>query len=167
VSRGSGLEALMEALEGISDEDISALAEALKTVDFKKLAELIKLLSENMDAFKQAIELVSQLKETGALASLLALTEISDETFNAITRPDFMTSIANGMMLLYMLSQFNHGLLMNMAETMPRCSEAALNELKKTEKGMGIRELLSLMRSPEMAAMMKAMITAVRCIKKS
>ncbi len=167
MSRGAGLEALMEALEGISDEDIAALAEALKSVDFKKLAELIKMVSENMDAFKQAIELVKQLKETGALASILALTEISDETFNAITRPDFMTSIANGMMLLYMLSQFNHGLLMNMAETLPKCTEGALKEMKETEKGMGIRELLSLMRSPEMAAMMKAMIAAVRCMKES
>lgn len=158
---------LMEALEQIPEEDAKALAEAIKSIDFKKAAETIKLLSENMDTIARIVKLLNDLKESGALAALEAFTEGSDELFNAATRTEFMSAIANAVTLVYMLSQFSHPMLVQMAETMPKCTGKAMEELKKTEKGMGLFQLLSLMRSPEMAAAMKAMVSAIRCMKQA
>ena len=158
---------LIEALEQIPEEDARALAEAIKSIDFKRAAETIKLLSENMDTITRLVKLLNYMKESGALAALEVFMGSSDELFNAASRTEFMSAVANAMMLVYMLSQFSHPMLVQMAETMPKCTEKAMNELKKTNKGMGLFQLLSLMKSPEMAAAMKAMISAIRCMKQA
>jgi uncharacterized protein YjgD (DUF1641 family) len=161
----SGLEALASALESLSEDDVKYLAESLKRVDVKALADALVELSRNADALAEALALLRALKESGALATLKGLLEAGDELFNAAARPEVMKSLGNAMMLVYMLSLFDNALLMRMAESLPRCVEESVEAMEKTGKGMGIRDLLTVMRSPEMAALLNAMMALSRCMR--
>ena len=161
----SGLEALASALESLSDEDVRYVAEALRKIDVRALADALVELSKNADALVEAVRLFKALKDSGALATLEGLLEIGDELFNAAARPEIMKSLGNMMMLVYMLSLFDNALLMRMAETVPKCFQESMKAMEKTEKGMGLRDLLSLMRSPEMAALLNAMVAVSRCMR--
>lgn len=156
---------LLAMLEALREEDVVEIERVLKTVDLKKVAMLLKELSENADSIAGLIEVARLLKESGALAGLSGLLEVSDETFNAATRPELMKAVGNAMMLVYMLSLFNHGTLLKAAEKAPVCVEAAVKEIAKTEKGLGLLELIRTMRSPEMAAALKSFLALMRCLK--
>lgn len=153
MSGKSGVDHLVEVLESLSDEDV------------EKMANLLKQLIENLDTLTQALNLLKQLKESGILDVATKLLEGVDESFNAMARPEVMKPMANMMMLVYMLSNLNYEMLFQLAETMPKCMDKAMDEMKKTEKGMGLLELMRLMKSPEMAALLKAMITMSSCMK--
>ncbi|MCE4612406.1 MAG: hypothetical protein F7C07_01045 [Desulfurococcales archaeon] len=163
--RQSGLEALAGALESLSDEDVRYIAEALKKIDVRALADALVELSRNADALVEAVRLFKALKDSGALATIEGLLEIGDELFNAAARPEIMKSLGNMMMLVYMLSLFDNALMMKMAEAVPKCVQESVKTMEETEKGMGLRDLLSLMRSPEMAALLNAMVAMSRCIR--
>ncbi len=165
VEPGRGLEALLKALENLSDEDLTYLAEKLSEVDVKKLADLMATLSQNADGLIALLALAGELKEKGILASMGAVVEAYDELFNAMARPEMMKAMGNMMMLVYMLSQLDHGMLMQLAESMPKCSKAAMDEMKNASKGMGFKELMDFMRSPEMAALLKAAARFSRCMR--
>ena len=153
MSGKSGVDHLVEVLESLSDEDV------------EKMANLIKQLIENLDTLTQALNLLKQLKESGILDVATKLLEGVDESFNAMARPEVMKPMANMMMLIYMLSNLNYEMLFQLAETMPKCMDKAMDEMKKTEKGMGLLELMRLMKSPEMAALLKAMIAMSSCMR--
>ncbi|MEM1928054.1 MAG: hypothetical protein QXS85_04900 [Acidilobaceae archaeon] len=157
--------ALLSLLESLSDEELREIEEVLRTVDLKKVALLLRELSENADSIAGMIELARALKESGTTAALLGLLETADETFSAAVRQELMKTLGNTMMLVYMLSQLNHEALLKAAETIPRCTEAAAAEAAKTEKGLGLLELIKIMRSPEMAAALKAFMTMMKCLK--
>ncbi|GBF09414.1 hypothetical protein apy_11390 [Aeropyrum pernix] len=131
----------------------------------EKILKLLELVEENYDALATTIELVAALKKSGTLDALLQLAEMGDEIFNSLARPEVMKMIGNLMMMGYMLSQIDQPLLMKAAEKMPVCMNTALQEAAATEKGMGIRELLKTMTSPEMAALLKALIAGVSCAR--
>lgn len=131
----------------------------------EKLIKLLELVEENYDALATTIELVAAMKKSGILDILVQLAEMGDELFNAMAKPEVMKMVGNMMMLGYMLSQIDQSLLVKAAEKMPVCINAALGEAAKTEKGMGIRELLKTMTSPEMAAMLKALLAGVSCAR--
>ncbi len=153
MSGKSGVDHLVEVLESLSDEDV------------EKMANLIKQLIENLDTLTQALNLLKQLKESGILDVATKLLEGVDESFNAMARPEVMKPMANMMMLVYMLSNLNYEMLFQLAEIMPKCMDKAMDEMKKTEKGMGLLELMRLMKSPEMAALLKAMIAMSSCMR--
>ncbi|MDM7275852.1 MAG: hypothetical protein P3X22_007065 [Thermoprotei archaeon] len=165
VEEKSRVEALLAIFETLKEEDVEEIEETLKAVDLKNVAILLKELSENADSIISLIEVARMLKESGTLAALSGLLEVSDETFNAAARAELMKAVGNAMMLVYMLSLFNHGILLRAAETTPKCVEAAINEAAKTDKGLGLLELLRIMRSPEMAAALKSFMAMMRCLK--
>jgi uncharacterized protein YjgD (DUF1641 family) len=125
----------------------------------------MKELSDNADAILSLIEVAKTLKETGTTAALTGLLEVSDETFNVIARAEVMKDVGNLMMLVYMLSMFDNFMLVRAAETTPKCVDVAVKEASKVERGLGLLELLSIMRSPEMAAALKAFTSIVRCMR--
>ncbi len=131
----------------------------------EKIIKLIELLEENYEAISTTIELLAAMKKSGLLDFMLQLAEMGDEIFNAMAKPEFMKMVGNMMMLGYMLSQIDQSLLVQAAEKMPVCINKALEEAARTEKGMGIRDLLRVMTSPEMAAIMRLMVSGVRCSK--
>lgn len=156
---------LLAMFESMREEDVEEVESLLKGVDVKKLAVLLKELSDNADTILSFIELAKMLKETGILAALSGLLETSDETFNATARAEVMKALGNMMMLVYMLSLFDNFMLMKAAETTPKCVDVAVKEASKVNKGMGILELLNTMRSPEMAAALKAFIAMMKCMR--
>ncbi|MCE4604618.1 MAG: hypothetical protein F7B20_06615 [Aeropyrum sp.] len=131
----------------------------------EKIIKLVELLEENYEAISTAIELLAAMKKSGLLDFMLQLAEMGDEIFNAMARPEVMKMVGNMMMLGYMLSQIDQSLLVKAAEKMPVCMNKALEEAAKTEKGMGIRDLMRAMTSPEMAAMMRLMLASVKCAR--
>jgi uncharacterized protein YjgD (DUF1641 family) len=159
------VDVLLAMFEGVREEDVEEIERVLKSVDLKKLALLMKELSDNADAILSLIEVAKMLKETGTTAALTGLLEVSDETFNAIARAEVMKAVGNLMMLVYMLSMFDNFMLMRVAETTPKCVDVAVKEASKVERGLGLLELLSIMRSPEMAAALKAFTSIVRCMR--
>ena len=158
-------DALLAMFETVREEDIEEIEGILRGVDVKKLALLLRELSDNADAILALVELAKKLKESGTTAALSSLLEISDETFNAMARAEVMKALGNMMMLVYMLSQFDNFMLMKAAETTPKCIDTALGEASKVDKGLGLLELLNLMRSPEMAAALKGFIAMMRCLR--
>ena len=98
-------------------------------------------------------------------AALTGLLEVSDETFNAMARAEVMKAVGNLMMLIYMLSSFDNFMLMRAAESTPRCVDVAVREASKVEGGLGLLELLRVMRSPEMATALKAFTSLMKCLR--
>lgn len=158
-------EALLAMFETVKEEDVEEIEKLLRGVDVKKLALLLRELSENADAILSLIELAKMLKDTGAIAAISGLLEVSDETFNATARAEFMKAVGNLMMLVYMLSLFDNFTLMRAAEITPKCIEVATREASKVDRGLGLLELLNLMRSPEMAAALKGFIAMMKCMR--
>ena len=132
----------------------------------EKLIKLLELVEENYEALATTIELVAALKKSGLLDMLVQLADMGDELFNAMAKPEVMKMVGNLMMLGYILSQIDQSLLVKAAEKMPVCINTALGEAAKTERGMGIRDLLKTMTSPEMAAMLNALLAGVSCAKR-
>ena len=125
------VDALLAMFEGVREEDIEEMEKVLKSVDLKKLALLLKELSDNADAILSLIEIAKMLRETGTTAALTGLLEVSDETFNAMARAEVMRAVGNLMMLIYMLSMFDNFMLMRAAESTPRCVDVAVKEASK------------------------------------
>jgi uncharacterized protein YjgD (DUF1641 family) len=159
------VDALLAMFEGVREEDIEEMEKVLKSVDLKKLALLLKELSDNADAILSLIEIAKMLRETGTTAALTGLLEVSDETFNAMARAEVMKAVGNLMMLIYMLSMFDNFMLMRAAESTPRCVDVAVKEASKVEGGLGLLELLRVMRSPEMATALKAFTSLMKCLR--
>ena len=159
------VDALLAMFEGVREEDIEEMEKVLKSVDLKKLALLLKELSDNADAILSLIEIAKMLRETGTTAALTGLLEVSDETFNAMARAEVMRAVGNLMMLIYMLSMFDNFMLMRAAESTPRCVDVAVKEASKVEGGLGLLELLRVMRSPEMATALKAFTSLMKCLR--
>jgi len=159
------VDALLAMFEGVREEDIEEMEKVLKSVDLKKLALLLKELSDNADAILSLIEIAKMLRETGTTAALTGLLEVSDETFNAMARAEVMKAVGNLMMLIYMLSSFDNFMLMRAAESTPRCVDVAVKEASKVEGGLGLLELLRVMRSPEMATALKAFTSLMKCLR--
>jgi uncharacterized protein YjgD (DUF1641 family) len=160
-----GVDVLLAVFEGVREEDVEEVERLLKGVDIKKLALLLRELSDNADAILSLIEVAKMLKETGTMAALKGLLEVSDETFNAVARAEVMRALGNLMMLVYMLSLFDNFTLMRAAETTPKCVDVAVREASRVERGLGLLELLSIMRSPEVATALRAFTSFMKCVR--
>ncbi|MEM3121474.1 MAG: hypothetical protein QXT78_03790, partial [Candidatus Nitrosocaldus sp.] len=118
-------------------------------------------------AIESLLRTLSRLKESGILAALEGLAEGFDEGFNYMARAELMAAIGNLMMLLYMLSRINQPMLFELAERLPKGLNAMYEEIKAPRKGKAsILELLTLMRSPEMYALMSAVRSMMREVSK-
>ncbi|MEM0366494.1 MAG: hypothetical protein QXR02_05930 [Acidilobaceae archaeon] len=165
MSGKSKWESLFSVIENMREEDVVEIEEVLREVDVKKIALVLRELSDNADSILELIKVSKMLKESGSLAGIEGLLEVSDETFNAIARAEFMKAVGNAMMLVYMLSLFNHATLMKAAEATPKCVDKALEEASRVDKGLGLIELLRLVRSPEMAIVIKGFMSMVKCFR--
>lgn len=156
---------LEELLRSESREKQAEVGEILREIDVKKVALVLKEVSDNADAIIELIRLARAIKESGAPAALEGVLEVSDESFSAVARAEFMKAVGNAMMLVYMLSLFDHSLLMKAAEATPKCVEKALAEASENEKSLGLLELLRILRSPEMAMALRGLVYTLRCLR--
>ncbi|MEM0367052.1 MAG: hypothetical protein QW572_00350 [Candidatus Nitrosocaldus sp.] len=151
------------------DERGEHMAQTLNIPEEKaeKVIRLLDMLADNSDAIESLLRTLSRLKESGILAALEGLAEGFDEGFNYMARAELMAAIGNLMMLLYMLSRINQPMLFELAERLPKGLNAMYEEIKAPRKGKAsILELLTLMRSPEMYALMSAVRSMMREVSK-
>ncbi|MFN4336512.1 MAG: hypothetical protein ACK4FV_02885 [Candidatus Nitrosocaldus sp.] len=83
-----------------------------------------------------------------------------------MARAELMSAIGNLMMLLYMISRIDQPMLYEMAEKVPRTVGIMYEEVKasKKRKKVSIFELFSIMRSPEIYALLNAVRSMVKDI---
>ena len=154
-----------QVIELLNKVDVDKLIQLIEKIDVNKLTETLTLMVESLDALNNLLTIVKKLDESGTLAFLNALVESSDEMFNAMATKDVMKMTGNLMMIMYLLSQLDQSILMKLAQTLPTCVNKAQETIEKTDKGLGTFELLNIMKSPEMAAMLKALQNTIACMK--
>ncbi len=149
----------------LSEIDIEKMIEIMEQIDIEKMLLLMKTISDNADSLIKMMNTLKKLDESGILPMIDTVAEMMDENFNAIARPEIMKAIGNLMMLVNLLSQLDHGMLMDLSMKLPKCIDKAKETFDKTEKGMGTFELMGAMKTPEMAATIKAMQELIKCTK--
>lgn len=127
--------------------------------DAEAIKEVIDKIAQNKDAIVQLLDVVEKLKETGALTAISALAEGFEEGFNAVVKPELMGSIANIMMMVWLIGNIDHTILFELAQKAPEGINKSWEEFQKTkEEGEkpSLLKILKMMRSPEFFAVMKA-----------
>lgn len=155
-----------QLIELMNKIDVDKLIQLAEKTDINKLIETLTLLTESLDTINNLLLTLKKLDESGLLAFINALIETSDEMFNASATKDVMKMTGNLMMLMYLLSQLDQSMLMKLAQTLPTCINKAQETFENTNKGLGTFELLNIMKSPEMAAALKALQQSLACLKK-
>ncbi len=131
----------------------------------EKVIRLLDMLADNSDAIESLLKTISRLKESGILAAFEGLAEGFDEGFNYMARAELMSAIGNLMMLLYMISKIDQPMLYEMAEKVPKMVGTMYEGIKASKKRKAsIFELISMMRSPEMYALINAVRSMIRDI---
>lgn len=154
-----------QIIELLNKLDVDKLVQLAEKTDLNKLIDTLTLLVDSLDSINNALILLKKLDESGLMAFLTALLETADESFNAMATQDVMKMTGNLMMIMYLLSQLDQSMLMKLAQTLPHCVKQAQETFDKTNKGLGTFELLNIMKSPEMAAMLKALQKSLSCLK--
>ena len=139
-----------ESKPGISPEERQALDRVLSRI------------ARNAGAMEQSIELVEHLAGSGTLAALNAILQDFDENFSAITRPEFMGMVANLMMLLGVMSQVSYEPFFDSAMNVPAAVNRTYPEFRTSQEKLGLREMFTLLRSPEVAAALRMMVAVLR-----
>jgi uncharacterized protein YjgD (DUF1641 family) len=119
-------------------------------------------LAENADAVEQLILLARNLSRSGVLAGLQAALEDLDENFSAATRPELMGMVANLMMVLGLVSELAYEPFFDLAMNAPRAFDEGYAKFKERREKLSIREAVELMRSPEVAGALEAMVAVLR-----
>jgi uncharacterized protein YjgD (DUF1641 family) len=141
----------------VADRDSELTPEEQAALDRLQLR-----LARNAPAVEQALDLVENLADSGLLAGANGVVEEFDENFSALTRPDVMTMVANLMMLLGTLGQLPYEGTFKLAmEGGPAINEAYPRFRERTEP-MGIREAISILRSPDVAAAIELLVKVLR-----
>lgn len=120
-------------------------------------------LAEHADAVEQLLEVLGRLQRTGLLSAVEGVLDEFDETFNAATRPELMTLVANLMMLMGVLGQVRYEPLFRMALY---AAQAANERLARPRaRPLGLREAWQMLRSPELAQALEVLVAALRALR--
>jgi uncharacterized protein YjgD (DUF1641 family) len=128
----------------------------------QRLERLQARLVQNAEAIDQLLDTVELLAGSGLLAGLNAVLDEFDDNFSAATRPELMGMIANGMMLLGVLSQLRYEPFFDLAMRAPAVMNEAYPRFQQRAKPLGLREARDLMRSPEVAAALELLVAILR-----
>jgi uncharacterized protein YjgD (DUF1641 family) len=116
----------------------------------------------NADAIDQLLDTVELLAGSGVLAGLNAVLDEFDDNFSAATRPELMGMIANAMMLMGVLSQLQYQPFFDLAMQAPAVMNQAYPQFKQRTRRLGLREAITLMRSPELAGALQLLVSVLR-----
>jgi uncharacterized protein YjgD (DUF1641 family) len=130
-----------------------------------KLERLLEKLAERSDALEQFAELIGKLHDSGILAAIEGLLEEFDESFNALTRPEPMTMLGNLMMLLGALGRVRYEPFFRGALYAAPALNEKLSQLLERQKPLGLWEAWTLLRRPEVAAALEALVTLLQTLK--
>ena len=119
-------------------------------------------LVHNADAIDQLLDTVELLAGSGLLAGLNAVLDEFDDNFSAATRPELMGMVANAMMLMGVLSQVRYEPFFDLAMHAPAVMNQAYPRFQQRTKPLGVREAISIMRSPEVAGALELLVSVLR-----
>jgi uncharacterized protein YjgD (DUF1641 family) len=142
-------------------EEKTALT-ALSPEERAALERLQLRLARNAAQVEQALETVELLAESGMLAGFNAILEEFDENFSALTRPDIMTMVSNLMMLMGTLGQIPYEGGFKLAMDGPEAITEAYPRFRERTEPMKLREAISILRSPDVAAAIGLMVSVLR-----
>jgi uncharacterized protein YjgD (DUF1641 family) len=143
--------------EGLSRSDHELTAQ-----DRRALDRLLVRIARNAEAIEQVLDTVELLGSSGAIAGLNAALDEFDDNFSAATRPELMSMIANGMMLLGMLSELRYQPFFDLAMHAPAVMNEAYPRFRQRRDKLGLREAIDLLRSPEIAAALELLVAVLR-----
>ncbi|MDR7414982.1 MAG: hypothetical protein QN193_10835 [Armatimonadota bacterium] len=129
------------------------------------LDRMLEKLGEHADAVVQFLEVLGKLHRTGLLAVVDGVLEEFDEVFNAATRPELMTMVANLMMLLGAVGQVRYEPFFRAAMHAPQAVNEKLDTLVGRSRPLRLMEAWDLLRSPEVAAALEVLVTALRAMR--
>jgi uncharacterized protein YjgD (DUF1641 family) len=136
--------------------------ETLTPEEQRALQRVQARIARNADAIEQVLETVELLAGSGALAGLNAVLDEFDDNFSSVTRPELMSMVANGMMLLGVLSELRYAPFFDLAMNAPAVMNEAYPRFRQRTERLSLREAVSLIRSPEVAAALELMVAVLR-----
>jgi uncharacterized protein YjgD (DUF1641 family) len=139
-----------------------SLPEDLTAQEREGLDRVLSGLARHAGAVEQLLELIDHLAGSGTLAVLNAFFEEFDENFSALTRPEFMDMVANLMMLLGLVSQISYEPFFTAAMKTPEAVNAVYPHARSRRQGLGLREAIGLLRSPEVAGALETLLAVLR-----
>ena len=119
-------------------------------------------IASNANAIEESLEFLKRLTESGILAALNGTLKDFDENFSAATRPELMGMVANLMMLLGLLSQISYQPFFDAAMKLPGAVNTAYPRFQSRQERLGVREAITILRSPEMAGLLQMMQAVLR-----
>ncbi|HXF71078.1 MAG TPA: hypothetical protein VNO79_00525 [Actinomycetota bacterium] len=140
-------------------------APVLTEADRQALDRLLARLARSADAVEQVLDLVDRVADSGNLAALTGVLESFDENFSAATRPELMTMVANLMMLAGLLGQVRYEPFFHAAMRVPATLDEAYERFRTRTRPMGVREMLRLLRSPELAGALELVVAVARALR--
>jgi uncharacterized protein YjgD (DUF1641 family) len=143
-------------------DQMSPEPDGLTPEEQRALQRVQARIARNADAIEQGLETIELLAGSGALAGLNAFLDEFDDNFSAATRPELMSMVANGMMLLGLLSELRYAPFFDLAMNAPAVMNEAYPRFRRRTERLGVREALGLMRSPEVAAALELMVAILR-----
>ncbi|MDR7554602.1 MAG: hypothetical protein QN157_03255 [Armatimonadota bacterium] len=141
------------------------LASDLSPEDRQALERLLAEVARNAGALEQGVRIVQRLADTGLLAAAEAVLEEFDEAFSASTRPELMSMVANLMMVLGTLGQLAYGPFFTAAMQVPAAVNAAYPAAAARRTPLRLREVVALLRSPELAGLLELVMAALRAMR--
>jgi uncharacterized protein YjgD (DUF1641 family) len=150
----------------MSDAQTSpAPAPGLSPQDRQALEQLLAEVARNAGALQQGVRVVGRLADAGLLAAAEAVLEEFDEAVSASTRPELMSMVANLMMLLGTVGRLSHGPFFTAAMQVPAAVNAAYPAAAARREPLRLREVLALLRSPELAGLVQLALAVLRALR--
>lgn len=131
--------------------------------DLDALAERV---AQSAPAIGELLTTLDRLSDSGTLAALNAVLEEFDENFSAINKPDFMTMVANGMMLLGTLSELSYEPFFNTAMHVPEVMNAEYPAFV-AQDAPSLLETLRLVRSPELRSALRLAVAILQAQRRA
>ncbi len=132
-------------------------------VDREALDRLLAKLAQHQEAIEQLLAVIGRLQRTGLLAAVEGLLEEFDEMFSAATRREFMTLMANLMMIAGALGQVRYETLFRLAMYAAQAANEKLAQPRT--RPLGLMEMWRMLRSPEMAQALEVMLAALQALR--
>ncbi len=143
-------------------EGRESLLQALSAQERAALEGVLQRIAQSASAIEQLLDIADRLADSGVLAGVHGLLQEFEPSFSAVTRPEFMGMLANLVMLLGVLSQISYEPFFSIAMNVPTALDEGYAQLKERQKGLTLRELWQLLRSPEVAAALHTLIAVLR-----
>jgi len=133
--------------------------------DREAVQHMLARIARSRASIEQVLDLVDHLADSGNLAAVDGFFRDFNETFNAATRPDLMTMIANVMMVVGALGQIDYDPFFALAMRTPTAVNAEYAKFATREQRLSLREAFDVIRRPEVAGALQLVAAVLRSLR--